>query len=482
MNQRQRIVTIVLLISWIMILFVYEGNASQWKPLLTQTATLNQPASQSIHLSSPVDQEIPLTIDQETQNTTAALSGDQYQTSLQELIDLYENNTDPALAEVIVFQAISEYNFGIADTYKEYLTTPLDPNLSLYLKLHSDDVRISNVKTIQSFLAEVEDMRIQNMISSDDYVFYRMLSQFWQRNIHDAILLARQISSPKYAWITQKLVSLHTQNEGVDDMPSYYYTAQMAVTLLEYGYFSIAAKIALDISLQAPDYKLPYQILAKAFYMTHEREQAVIYLDLLTQKDTAQEEKYRLLQWIASYWSQDYENALFHLQYSLDKKEKPEIYRYILLSYLALGDYRMATQTWQKILGLDDLSVHDFYTYFSHTFYTPIQENKTFAIYNLNEQLAGLFIYQCRQTLGEHDVCSYGLAGLEFARNNRDVAWTLLNNLVWEYDYSYLHNALWTYYDSIGNTSKAQEHYTTALSLTLSQEEKTILTNKLLAY
>jgi Tfp pilus assembly protein PilF len=79
-------------------------------------------------------------------------------------------------------------------------------------------------------------------------------------------------------------------------------------------------------------------------------------------------------------------------------------------------------------------------------------------------------------------VCSYGLAWLEFARNNRDIAWTLLNNLVWEYDYSYLHNALWTYYDSIGNTSKAQEHYTTALSLTLSQEEKTILTNKLLAY
>jgi hypothetical protein len=82
----------------------------------------------------------------------------------------------------------------------------------------------------------------------------------------------------------------------MDDMPSYYYTAQMAVTLLEYGYFSIAAKIALDISLQAPDYKLPYQILAKAFYMTHEREQAVIYLNLLSTKDTAQEDKYRLLQ------------------------------------------------------------------------------------------------------------------------------------------------------------------------------------------
>ena len=86
------------------------------------------------------------------------------------------------------------------------------------------------------------------------------------------------------------------QSENMNDMPTYYYTAQMAVTLLEYGYFSVAAKIALDISLYAPDYKLPYQVLAKAFYMTHEREQATVYLDLLSQKDSSNEDQYRLLQ------------------------------------------------------------------------------------------------------------------------------------------------------------------------------------------
>lgn len=478
MNQRQRIVTIVLLLSWIMILFSYNNDASY-----TSDVTVAEPDSTiTTHFSAPIEENTSASIQKESLVMTGKGTQDQYQVSLQELISFYDSQSDPSLAELIVFQAIREYNFRVAHVYKEYLPTPLDPNLSLYLKLHSDDVRISNVKTIQSFLTEVDDMRMRNMISSDDYVFYRMLSQLWQRNIEDAILLAKQISSPKYEWITKKLVALHAQSQIIDDMPSYYYTAQMAVTLLEYGYFSVAAKMALDISLQVPDYKLPYQVLAKAFYMTHEWDQAAVYLNLLSEKDKTNEDRYRLLQWIASYWSQDYENALFHLRYSLSKEEKPEIYRYILLSHLALGDYSMATQTWQKILGLEDLNVNDFYTYFSHAFYMPIQENKTFAIYNLNEKLAALFIYKCRQTLGEHDVCSYGLAGLEFARSNRDVAWALLNTLVWEYDYSYLHNALGTYYDVTWNITKAQEHYTRALSLTLSQEEKTFLTNKLLAY
>jgi len=462
-----------------MILFVYNTNP----PHTTNTLPSSQNDFNTSHLSSPdTTTQETMSITQELPSKTGSSTKDTYGISLMELVDLYDKQPDPALAERIVFQAIREYNFAIAHMYTAALPTPLDPNLSLYLTLHSEDVRIWNVKTIQSFLVDVEDMRMKNMISSDDYVFYRMLSQFWQRNIEDAILLAKQISSAKYTWITQKLVLLHMQSENMNDMPTYYYTAQMAVTLLEYGYFSVAAKIALDISLYAPDYKLPYQVLAKAFYMTHEREQATVYLDLLSQKDSSNEDQYRLLQWIASYWAQDYENALFHLKYSLSREETPEIYRYILLSHLALGDYSMATQTWQKILGLNDLSVNDFYTYFSYAFYTPIQENKTFAIYNMNEKLAALFIYQCRQTLGEHDVCSYGLAGLEFARNNREVAWVLLNDLVSEYDYSYLHNALGSYYDSIWNTTKAQEHYTTALSLTLSQEEKTTLTNKLLAY
>lgn len=194
MNQRQRIVTIVLLLSWIMILFSYNNDASY-----TSDVTVAEPDSTiTTHFSAPIEENTSASIQKESLVMTGKGTQDQYQVSLQELISFYDSQSDPSLAELIVFQAIREYNFRVAHVYKEYLPTPLDPNLSLYLKLHSDDVRISNVKTIQSFLTEVDDMRMRNMISSDDYVFYRMLSQLWQRNIEDAILLAKQISSPKY--------------------------------------------------------------------------------------------------------------------------------------------------------------------------------------------------------------------------------------------------------------------------------------------
>lgn len=91
-------------------------------------------------------------------------------------------------------------------------------------------------------------------------------------------------------------------------------------------------------------------------------------------------------------------------------------------------------------------------------------------------------IEQCLAMLdaSDHDVCDYGNAGLALAKNNMPQAKQYLDNLIANYNEPYLLHALGDYYVVMGDDVLAYQYYQKALALSNNDDEKTVISKKLL--
>jgi tetratricopeptide (TPR) repeat protein len=158
------------------------------------------------------------------------------------------------------------------------------------------------------------------------------------------------------------------------------------------------------------DYVLPYQVLAYANFLTHNREAAKDYFLKLADFDTSNASLYKFLIGVSYYRYGDYEQSILYLNQVTDPKLQTDVYRYMLLGYIQGEDSSNMVRIRQNILGQSDLQSSDFALFFDQMFYIPFRSGKPFALYFDTPQLADLYLGKCSIffTGSQADVCTYG--------------------------------------------------------------------------
>lgn len=167
--------------------------------------------------------------------------------------------------------------------------------------------------------------------------------------------------------------------------------------------------MALTALMQNADYVLPYQVLSYANFLSNNRDVAAEYFLKLASFDKMNSSRYIFLVGVSYYRQADYEQSLLYLTQVTDPQLLTDVYRYELLSYVAMGDNDNAVRIRQKQLAQQDLQAADFELFFSMFFYQPYVNGQPFTLARDNSQLVMFYADACTRTLsGASDVCVYG--------------------------------------------------------------------------
>lgn len=188
--------------------------------------------------------------------------------------------------------------------------------------------------------------------------------------------------------------------------------ALIALDFMRHGYFKIAQQTAIHIVTQDSAYILPYQILAYSHFVMNDWDIASDYLISLKEKDPQYVDRYNFLLGVCYFWQEKYVDAVLFLSQDTLGVYDADALRYLALSYDALGDTSHLMYTYQKLLGQEDLSVHDFYLFFEQIFFVPFANEEPFQLASQYQTISALYLKQCYQKLSSADqgVCDYGQA------------------------------------------------------------------------
>ena len=121
-------------------------------------------------------------------------------------------------------------------------------------------------------------------------------------------------------------------------MPAYYQDGLIAHQLMNQGFFALAKKIVLPIVNEHPEYILPYQILANTEFSMGKRASAASYFSQLLKLDPQEKNLYLYMLGVCYYQIGEYSDAVLYLAQISDSRILLDSDRYLILSYLALGE------------------------------------------------------------------------------------------------------------------------------------------------
>lgn len=477
----------ILLIVWVVFIFLQKDPVVATVPPVIETTQQTEIHSSAESAAITDSAQIaPVSAYAVEQNNTLAPDYTSKQANIKLIKELYANNPSSELLHTLIDVLLAQHRFDEAYGYvqeaeKNYPGT-LDPYTHIYAAFHAPSISISQPWSIKVAEDIIEYYRSKNLISADDYLFYQAMIKLWYNDLEAARLLLQQITSPKYAPISKYIIDTFETLSKQQDIPSYYAQSMISLAVMKQGYYSIAKKLATAITIKDKDYILPYQILAHSHFMTHNRDTAIEYLLILKDLESKQAERYTFLIGVAHYRRGDYTQAILYLNQISVWPYISDAYRYMFLSYLQWWSYDRANATRQKLLGNSDISKHDFYSYFYEVFYAPIRAGKSREMYMNNPTIVTMSIEQCLTMLdgSDHDVCDYGKAGLALAKNDMTQAKKYLDILITNYNEPYLLHAIGDYYMVAQDDVLAYQYYQKALVFSNSEDEKTVISKKLL--
>lgn len=479
--------TCILLIVRVVFIFLQKNTVVATVPTI-DTPVIETTIPNTVHSSAETATQNISPVEAYSSNETNTLAADysEKQANTKLLKELYNQNPTSELLQTLIDVLLAQHRFDEAYGYvqeaeKNYPGT-LDPYTHIYAAFHAPSISISQLGSIKVAEDVIEYYRSKNLISADDYLFYQAMIKFWQNDLEAARILLQQITSPKYTTISKYIIETFDTLSKQQDIPSYYAQSMISLAVMKQGYYSIAKKLATAITIKDKDYILPYQILAHSHFMTHNRDTAIEYLLILKDLETKQAERYTFLIGVAHYRRGDYTQAILYLNQISVGSYISDAYRYIFLSYIQWWSYDRANATRQKLLGNSDISKHDFYSYFYEVFYAPIRSGKSREMYVNNPTIATMSIDQCLAMLdtSDHTVCDYGKAGLALAKNDMTQAKKYLDMLITNYNEPYLLHAIGDYYMVAQDDVLAYQYYQKALAVSNSDDEKAVISKKLL--
>jgi len=99
----------------------------------------------------------------------------------------------------------------------------------------------------------------------------------------------------------------------IKNPPLYYRDGLVSLSLLKNGYFVFAKRLALHALMQNQEYVLPYQVLAYANFLTHNREASKDYFLKLADFDSNNASLYKFLIGVSYYRYGEYEQSILYL-------------------------------------------------------------------------------------------------------------------------------------------------------------------------
>lgn len=412
------------------------------------------------------------------------------QRSLEELHlleSLYKKNKDIHVLATLIQGLATNYQFSDAYTYAKELMKQadyekqIDVKTLLYVFLHSDDVSLESSTSIQTVISPLlQQWRGEWLLTQDDVSFYQWLFALWNKDYSGASASFQSLRASNYVAVVQAYQKALWEANAQVWAPVYYKDALVSLAFLKNGYFTIAKRLALSALAQNDTYVLPYQVLAYANFLSTHREASAQYFLTLVDLDPSHASEYTFLVGVSQYRMGVYDQALLYLNQVQDPLLLTDVYRYQLLSSLALQDTDGAVRIWQKLLGQQDISASDFQYFFENFFFFPYRTGQPFSLYSQNTQLASLYSQSCIQLFsGQQDVCLYGDIAQWLVQQN----WTWLERpllyLSTRYHQSYLYHVLGDYYTFSKEYAQAKEAYSKALNICDDANEEILLQNNL---
>ena len=341
---------------------------------------------------------------------------------------LYTKNKNPDLLQPLVEKFLQYYQFEKANTYLDllvqkegdYLQLQLDPLQVLYTLSHASSIGLDSANSFDSVFALAQQYRSRDMITQDDLLLYQGLKSLWVYDYSGATNAFNTIVDSRYQDFKSSYESSLANFVKIKNPPVYYRDGLVALTLLRNGYFSVAKRLALHSLMSDKDYILPYQVLAYANFLTHNREAAKEYFLKLADFDTKNSVLYTFLIGVSYYRYGDYDQSILYLNQVTAPVLQADTYRYMLLSYIQSEDEVNMVRIWQSILGQTDLQPSDFSLFFDQWVYIPFRSGKPFVLYTQNPHLADMYLTKCSSifTGSQADVCIYGEVALQLAKQN----------------------------------------------------------------
>ena len=483
-------VWLMVLCFWLVILFLdgafsYNHLSPQETILPASTVTLQESADIVTHTVAPVG-DVPSMISWVVHQNMA---NSQIFQDLNVLEYLYTKNKNVEFLQPLVEKFLQYYQFDKANQYLtllaqeegDYFKLKVDPRQVIYTRLHDSSVDLASANSLDEIFSLIQEYRSRDMLTQDDELFYNGLKSLWIYDYSGASVSFSKITNPRYKDFKSSYEAALSNFVKIKNPPLYYRDGLVSLTLLKNWYFVFAKKLALHALLKNKDYILPYQVLAYANFLTHNREAAKDYFLKLADFDTTNSSLYKFLIGISYYRYGDYEQSILYLNQVTDAGLQIDVYRYMLLGYIQNEDTTNMMRIWQNLLGQPDIQPSDFSLFFDQMFYIPFRAAKPFAMYFDTPQLTDLYLGKCSTlfTGSQADVCMYGDVWLQLAKQNLSWIGSKLLSLTTKYHQSHLYHLLGDYYASLKQNSMAKENYIKALSISDTATEQSILQNKI---
>jgi len=487
------IVAMMVLTAWLSFIFV-DGAFSSWSRAANPQQRSPSPSANTASIAGQLDlpdtthasaSQTPIHPDAEVSLPSVA----QRESSLQDirvLKSLYDKTADTKVLVSLIQRLAANYQFADANRYLQLLMQEadyqkrLDPQVVLYVLLHADSLSLQDANALETIAPLIDRYRNQWLLTRNDELFYQWLLAIWQKKYLDASNYRSSLSTSRYANIVQSYTQAMADYSGSQHVPAHYQDALIALTMLKNGYFSFAKRLALSALLQDSEYVLPYQILAYANFLSNHRDVAAEYFLKLVNFDKMNTDRYLFLVGVSYYRHGEYQKALLYLAQVTTSPLLTDVYRYHLLSYIAMDDMDNAVRIRQKLLGQPDLQQSDFLMFFSIFFYQPYVNGQSFALFRTHTQLVTFYTDVCARVLWSGDsACLYGEVWQ--ALSTSTLAW-LRDKLLYlssVYHHASVLHVLGDYYFQDKEFDLAKQTYLQALRLAPSPGEERLLKAKL---
>lgn len=370
------------------------------------------------------------------------------------------------------FEAAKKTYFSLDETLKKQLDPRYPFTIGLNTFSQTSDTEYRALKTM------LETFTQQGIFSAEERKYYAVVFALVEKRYADAKAGLKTLSSGEYADFAKRIEKAFEQYESLKDVPSYYQEGLIAYQLLQEGLIAPAKKIALPLLNQHPDYILPYQILAHIDFSLGKWQAAISYFSQLLELDYQEKNRYLYHLGVAYYQLQKYADAVLYLAQISDPSILLDSDRYLILSYIALGQEERVFAGWQRLLGYPSIKKSDFYSFFEEALWKPYRLGKASSYLQKNQKLIHAYQLACTKKLRGEDaeICSYGELGRK-AQEGKVVAAdeVLINRFARRTPKSEFFQLLGDLALQSGEAKKATSAYLKALSMTHQDEEKRYL-------
>lgn len=165
------------------------------------------------------------------------------------------------------------------------------------------------------------------------------------------------------------------------------------------GFLAPAKKMALQLANQYPNYILPQQILANVDFMLGKWPSAASYFSQLLKLDPQEKNLYLYHLGVCYYQLGKYDDAVLYLAQITDNSILLDSDRYLILSYIALGEQHKVLNGRQRLLGYPSIKKSDFYSFFEEAFWKPYRLGQSSFYLQKDPKLVQSYLLVCQKKL-----------------------------------------------------------------------------------